>query len=76
MKRSAEKALRFLADSPRHRSLRTKKMEGQRDPEGRDIWGSRVSREYRFTFAFEGDTITLYRIGSHDIERHPRYTFS
>ena len=28
MKRSAEKALRFFVDNPRHRSLRTKKMGG------------------------------------------------
>jgi len=44
VKRSAEKALRFFATNPRHPSLRTKKMEGQRDPDGRDIWEARVSR--------------------------------
>ena len=71
MKRSAEKALRFFVDNPRHRSLRTKKMEGQRDLEGRDIWEARLSRGYRFTFALDGDTALLYRIGPHDIERHP-----
>ena len=60
MKRSAEKALRFFVDNPRHRSLRTKKMGGQRDPEGRDIWEARISRGYRFTFALEGDTAILY----------------
>ena len=72
LQRSAEKALRFFVDHPRHRSLRTKKMGGQRDPEGRDIWEARVSRGYRFTFALDGDTAILYRIGPHDIERHPR----
>jgi hypothetical protein len=74
MKRSAEKALRFFVDNPRHRSLRTKKMEGQRDLEGRDIWEARLSRGYRFTFALDGDTAILYRIGPHDIERlHAEY---
>ena len=72
MKRSAEKALRLFAGNPRHRSLRTKKMGGQRDPEGRDIWEARVSRGYRFTFVFDGDTVILYRVGPHDIERRPR----
>ena len=46
-------------------------MEGQRDPEGRDIWEARVSRSHRFTFAIDGETYILYRIGPHDIERHP-----
>jgi mRNA interferase RelE/StbE len=68
----ADRALDFLVSNFRHPSLRAKKMEGQRDPEGRDIWEARVSRGYRFTFAIEGDTYILYRIGPHDIERHPR----
>ena len=72
LQRSAEKTLRFFAINPRHRSLRTKKMGGQRDAEGRDIWEARISRGYRSTFALDGDTVILYRIGPHDIERHPR----
>jgi mRNA interferase RelE/StbE len=63
IKRRAEQALRFLSTNPHHPSLRTKKMEGQRDPEGRDIWEARVSRSHRFTFAIDGDTYILYRIG-------------
>jgi hypothetical protein len=47
-------------------------MGGQRDPEGRDIWEARVTQAYRFTFAIEGDSYILYRIGPHDVERHPR----
>ena len=46
-------------------------MEGECDPEGRDIWEARVSRFYRFTFAISGDTYILYRLGPHDIERRP-----
>jgi mRNA interferase RelE/StbE len=72
IKRSAEKALRFFVQNPRHPSLRVKKMEGQRDPEGRDIWEARVTQAYRFTFAIYGDTYILYRIGPHNIERRPR----
>lgn len=70
--RRAEKALRFLTENHRYPSLQTKKMEGQTDPEGRDIWEARISRTHRFTFAVAGDTYFLYRIGSHDIERRPR----
>jgi mRNA interferase RelE/StbE len=71
IQRRFDRALRFLLSNPHHPSLRTKKMEGQRDPEGRDIWEARVSRSHRFTFAIDGDTYILYRIGPHDIERHP-----
>lgn len=70
--RRAEKALRFLVADLRHPSLRARKMEGEQDPEGRDIWEARVSRSYRVTFAIAGDTYILYRIGPHDIERRPR----
>jgi mRNA interferase RelE/StbE len=71
IKRRAEQAFRFLIENPRHPSLRTKKMEGQRDPQGRDIWEARVTQGYRFTFAIDGDTYIFYRIGPHDIERYP-----
>jgi mRNA interferase RelE/StbE len=72
LQRQFDKALVFLLSNLRHPSLRAKKMEGQRDPEGRDIWAARVTQAYRFTFAINGDTYILYRIGPHDIERHPR----
>ncbi len=68
----ADRALDFLLGNLRHRSLRAKKMQGQRDPEGRDMWEARVTQVYRFTFAIEGDTYIPYRIGPHDIERRPR----
>jgi len=72
LQRQADKALDLLLKNLRHPSLRAKKMGGERDPEGRDIWEARVSRGYRFTFAIEGNTHILYRIGPHDIERRPR----
>jgi mRNA-degrading endonuclease RelE of RelBE toxin-antitoxin system len=72
IQRRVEKALRLLVENLRHPSLRAKKMEGERDPEGRDIWEARASRGYRFTFAIAGDTYILYRLGPHDIERRPR----
>lgn len=72
LQRQADKALDLLLQNLRHPSLRAKKMEGERDPEGRDMWEARASRSYRFTFAIAGDTYILYRIGPHDIERRPR----
>ena len=72
LKRRAEKALRFLIANYRHPSLRAKKIEAQRDREGRDIWEARVTKRYRFTFVIAGDAYILYRIGPHDIERRPR----
>jgi mRNA interferase RelE/StbE len=72
LQRRADRALDFLLHNLRHPSLRAKKMEGQRDPEGRDIWEARVTQAYRITFAIAGDTYILYRSGPHDIERRPR----
>ena len=71
IKRRAERALRFFAANPRHPSLRTKKMAGERDHEGREIWEGRVTQGYRFTFVIENDTYILRRVGPHDIERRP-----
>ena len=71
MKRSAEKALRLFAKNPRYPSLRVKKMQGQYDADGRDIWEARISQKYRFTFVIDADIYILYRIGPHDIERDP-----
>jgi mRNA-degrading endonuclease RelE of RelBE toxin-antitoxin system len=72
LQRQADKALDLLLQNLRHPSLRAKKMEGERDPEGRVIWEARASRSYRFTFAIAGGTYILYRLGPHDIERRPR----
>ena len=46
-------------------------MEGGSGAADRDIWAARVTADYRLTFAIDGDTYILYRIGPHDIERHP-----
>ena len=57
-----EKAIRLLAENPRHPSLHVKKMRGTKD-----IWEGRVARSYRLTFNWEGQVITLRRVGTHDI---------
>jgi len=62
--------LAFLLATLRHPSLRAKKMAGQRDPHGRELWEARLTRGYRFTVALEGATCMLYCIGPHDLERH------
>ena len=71
LQRRADRVLAFLLMNLHYPSLQAKKMEGERDPEGRDIWEARVTQGYRFTFAIERDTYILYRIGPHDIERRP-----
>lgn len=72
LQRRFDRALVFLLSDLRHPSLRAKKMGGQRDRHGRDIWEARVTQAYRLTFAIDGDTYILYRVGPHDIERRPR----
>ena len=58
--------LALLLESPRHPSLRVKKME---DP--RAIWEARITKSYRLTFQMAGDTCILRRIGPHDILKTP-----
>ncbi|TSC76161.1 MAG: hypothetical protein G01um101433_809 [Parcubacteria group bacterium Gr01-1014_33] len=72
LQRRFDRTLEFFLTDFRHPSLRTKKMEGQFDHEGRDIWEARVTKSYRFTFIITNGTYIFYRIGSHDIERRPR----
>jgi len=71
LQRRADRALGFLLQNLRYPSLRAKKMEGQRDLQGHDIWEARVTQAYRFTFAIDGDTYILYRVGPHANEGRP-----
>lgn len=65
IRQKAIKALRLLAENPRHRSLRIKKIQG-----AEDIWEGRVDQKYRFTFQFENKNdqmvIVLRNIDNHD----------
>jgi len=60
-KRSVRKALTLLSDTPKHPSLRVKKMEG-----GRNIWDARPSRRLRMTFEMAGEIIFMRNVGEHD----------
>lgn len=66
LQRRTEKALHLFAENLRHPSLRAKKMEGQLDTEGREIWEARVTKAYRFTFVIDRDTYILRRVGPHE----------
>lgn len=66
LQRRTEKALRLFAENVRHPSLRAKKMEGQLDTEGREIWEARVTKAYRFTFQIRKDAYILRRVGPHE----------
>lgn len=61
----AVKALRLLAENPRHPSLQVKKIQGVDN-----IWEGRVDQKYRFTFQFENEddrmVIVLRNIDNHD----------
>jgi len=60
----AERAIRLLAENPRHPSLRSKKMQGVES-----IWEASVTLSYRITYEVSGETLVLRRIGTHDILR-------
>ena len=59
----ADKQLGFLIDNPRHPSLRLKKLKGT------DKFEIRITEGYRLTFRYDGDTLELRRIGTHDLLR-------
>lgn len=72
LQQRADRALSLLLSNFRHPSLRAKKMQGQRDPGGRDIWEGRVTQAYRFTFVIAGDSYILRHVGPHeDVLRNP-----
>lgn len=61
-----DKQITRLLDSPRHPSLRIKKMEGHQS-----IWEAKITEGYRMTFQINGDTYLLRRAGTHDILKKP-----
>jgi hypothetical protein len=58
--------LALMVKTPRHPSLRLKKMQ---DP--RHIWEGRITKGYRFTFHWHEDSFILRRLGTHDILKTP-----
>ncbi|MGA2262042.1 MAG: type II toxin-antitoxin system RelE/ParE family toxin [Acidobacteriota bacterium] len=56
-----KRALRLLADNPRHPGLRVKRVQGTDR-----IWEARAGLSVRLTFEIEGDGIVLRNVGAHD----------
>lgn len=59
--RLVDKAIRTLAENPRHLGLRVKKMQGW---EG--IWEARASDALRLTFEMQNGALLLRNVGLHD----------
>jgi mRNA-degrading endonuclease RelE of RelBE toxin-antitoxin system len=64
VRKKADKQLRFLAENPRHPSLKVHRIEGTSA-----FWEFYVDRSYRGVYTQEGDIIVLRYIGPHDILR-------
>lgn len=58
------KALKLLAEDPRHPSLQTKKIQGLSE---REIFEARLDQKIRFSFQVQGDLIILRNIDDHDL---------
>jgi mRNA-degrading endonuclease RelE of RelBE toxin-antitoxin system len=58
------KALKLLAEDPRHPSLQTKKIQGLSE---REIFEARLDQKIRFSFQVQGDFIILRNIDDHDV---------
>ena len=57
-----KKTLRFLAENPKHPSLRTKPIQGTRG-----LFEARIDRGYRLTYErLSGDILLIRVVGEHD----------
>ena len=67
IKKKLAKALRLLAQNPRHPSLQTKPIKGL--PKGSPkIFEARIDQSYRLTFErIDGDVLLLRNVGKHNI---------
>ena len=61
IKKILRKKLDILLDNPQHPSLRTKKIQGQKD-----IFESSITMGMRITWQYVDDGIYLRNIGEHD----------
>jgi len=61
VKRTLKKKLDIMLDNPQHPSLRTKKIQGQKD-----IFESSITMSIRITWQYIDDVIYLRNIGEHD----------
>lgn len=66
IQRIVDKQLFLLLENIKHPSLRVKKMAGH--PE---VWESRISKGYRFTFQITKGTYIIRRAGTHAILQKP-----
>lgn len=63
-RRQMDAHLRFLAENPRHPSLRARRWSGS------DLWYARVNRNLRLFYRMtDDDNAVLVDVGHHDIER-------
>jgi len=70
-KKAVEKAIKTLADNPRHPSLtihKAKNVRGKYSTGGRDVFIAYASKRLRFTFEYgpEAGMIALRNCGHHD----------
>lgn len=66
MREAIRKAVTLLRTNPRHKSLRSRKMQGHPD-----VWEARVTQGDRLTYHFEDGTIVLRRHCNHSMLRNP-----
>ena len=72
LRRKTDKALRLLAENPRHPSLRLKKAlclgtkSESRSMSAPGIWEARVDRGCRLTLGIRSDAFLLRNVGKHD----------
>lgn len=61
--KQTRKALRFLAENPKHPSLQVHKIKGT------VFWEAYVNKDIRIIYQQDGDKFVLHAIGHHDVLR-------
>lgn len=61
IRKKIRKQIKLLKQDIHYPSLRVKKLKGESD-----LFEARIDYQYRLIFSFEGDTITVHTMGTHD----------
>ena len=63
IQKHVDKQILLLAKNPRYPSLKMKKLKGT------DKFEIRITKGYRMTLRYDGETLELRRVGTHDLLR-------
>jgi len=66
VQKKVKQVLKLIVENPQHPGLGIKKMVNHEK-----VWEARIDIHYRMTFEMGSNTLTLRKIGTHEIYRNP-----